>query len=36
MRSYGEIQSEVILNGGTIQEAEELYQKELRSYKKEC
>lgn len=29
MKSYGEIQSEVILNGGTIQEAEAIYQKQL-------
>lgn len=29
MRSYGEIQSEVILNGGTVEDAEREYQKEL-------
>ena len=34
MKSYGDIQSEVILNGGTIEEAEKLYQKLMKKERK--
>lgn len=34
MKSYGDIQSETILNGGTIQEAEEAYQEYLKGGRK--
>lgn len=30
MKSYGEIQSETILNGGTIEDAEKIYQEQLK------
>lgn len=30
MKSYGEIQAETILNGGTIEEAEEKYNKQMK------
>lgn len=29
MKTYGEIQAETILNGGTIEDAEKIYQEQL-------
>lgn len=30
MKSYGEIQAETILNGGTVKDAERIYQEQLK------
>lgn len=36
MKSYGEIQAETILNGGTIEDAEKIYQEQLKNHTELC